>query len=180
MGRAALPWDAQVVTRGLQQIVGCINHLKNVILVDVTKIKSGVTDMNPRHTGLHPMHMYSIVHNPNFPLLCIRVLDEMRVQQCNATQDMTLVFVSRSGRHRAAAFAKLFQELVLSRSDMSLGRFSPLADWWGPQTCSMCIKCEWWTRRWKLRNQALDLFLKMCADRSFCQKCHDDWNADGS
>ena len=70
-------------------------------------------------------------------------------------RQITLAFVSNSGRHRAVSAGKVIAECILADPKARLGQIVYLTDQTKERSCMVCQRCSFWTQRWVQRNDAL-------------------------
>jgi hypothetical protein len=107
------------------------------------------------HTGCHPGLFSRVVKHKDFE-------DQLRElkRQLDDDNDMERTHVSVMlcddlGRHGSMAMGKALAECIVADPTYTLGTVHILADQHSETYCGVCARCEFWSRRWTSRNEAV-------------------------
>ena len=157
MGNGTRPFDKQWVFQAICQLQPMVVHNELFSVVDVRTFREAVSPEERVHTGCHPYNLAQFVQHTNLrPFLKFMkaTLNEALDKNVEDAQ-LSLAFVSNSGRHRAVSAGKVIAECVLADPRVRLGQIIYLTDQTKEGSCMMCQRCSFWTQRWVQRNDAL-------------------------
>ena len=150
-------WDAAEVDRAVRQ---CIDVRQGRLLcVDCRPLYNPVDKAHRCHLGTHPANFGPIVYHQDFTKVVKPAALAMKQAYQQATADgeqLTLVFLCKSGRHRSVACARVAAEVAVIHNPF---RFASIMDLtpmsMTSQQCGECAACEFWSKKWDSRNKAL-------------------------
>ena len=155
MGRSKSQFDPDTCTRAVQEIQPMTSH-HSLNIFDVRFLRPSKKAEERMHNGCHPGSLAPFVHGNLFPELLkavkSNVIDAMQEPE---NRQITLCFVSDSGRHRSVSAGKILAEIVLESPAMQLGQVIFATDQARDGSCAVCARCQFWTYRWKQRNDAV-------------------------
>jgi hypothetical protein len=113
------------------------------------------------HTGCHPNLFSRVVKQENFrsQLEEIKLLleDDKDMERTN----VSVMLCDDLGRHGSMAIGKALAECIAADPTYTLGTVHILADQHSETYCGVCARCEFWSRRWTSRNQAVKAIKEM-------------------
>ena len=155
MGKKRAEFSAETVSRAVNEIqpMTCHHHLR---IFDVRFCRPSVAAEERMHNGCHPGCLVPFVNEQCFAELAKYVKESVAaVMQHPESRQLTLCFVSDSGRHRSVAAGKVFAEIVLESPALQLGQLIFATDQAMEGSCAVCARCQFWTYRWIKRNEAV-------------------------
>ena len=126
-------------------------------VVDVRPFREAKTPEERVHTGCHPFNLSQFVQHSNLRPFLKFMKTSLHAALGEGVRDLqiSLAFVSNSGRHRAVSAGKVIAECLLADPKVRLGQVVYLTDQTKEGSCMMCQRCSFWTQRWVQRNDAL-------------------------
>jgi hypothetical protein len=113
------------------------------------------------HTGCHPNLFSRVVTQENFR----RQLEELKGLLENDKDmhrtNVSVMLCDDLGRHGSMAIGKALAECIAADPTYTLGTVHILADQHSETYCGVCARCEFWSRRWTSRNQAVRAIKEM-------------------
>ena len=157
MGNGTRPFDKQCVFQAICQLQPMVVHNELFFCCGCQNLQGGSVTRRDGAHRMPPVQLGSLcaAHQP------ARILKFMKATLNEAFDNnvedaqLSLAFVSNSGRHRAVSAGKVIAECVLADPRVRLGQIIYLTDQTKEGSCMMCQRCSFWTQRWVQRNDAL-------------------------
>jgi hypothetical protein len=107
------------------------------------------------HTGCHPTLFNRVVRHENFQRQIEEIRDHLEDDKDMSQTNVAVMLCDDLGRHGSMAIGKALAECIAADPTYTLGTVHILADQHSETYCGVCARCEFWSRRWTSRNQAV-------------------------
>jgi hypothetical protein len=107
------------------------------------------------HTGCHPNLFRRVVEHVDFRRQLEEIKGNLRNDKEMDRTNVSVMLCDDLGRHGSMAIGKALAECIAADPTYTLGTVHILADQHAKTYCGVCARCEFWSRRWISRNQAV-------------------------
>jgi hypothetical protein len=149
-------WDGELLKHAVMRLVPALTNVDCLYDVDCRALlPPKLPFMEGMHTGCHPALFKRVVCHPTFAINLKSIQGAMEDDRDMKRKSMALLVCDVNGRHAAMAFGKAFAECIVADPHYSLGIVHILTNQVTGNSCGVCARCEFWTRRWASRNSAV-------------------------
>jgi hypothetical protein len=149
-------WDKDMLVKANKRMVPALNAADAIYDVGCRSfLNANLEYREGMHSGCHPALFQRVVTHTDFPQVLRSMKETMTDDYSMSRRNMALLLCDVTGRHAAMAVGKAFAECFVSDPDVSLGTVHVLANQDTGNSCGICARCEFWTRRWTSRNNAV-------------------------
>ena len=149
-------WDSQLLKHAVSRLVPALRNVDDSYDIDCRALLPEKLDFaEGMHTGCHPALFKRVVQAPQFAEILKSIKASLEDDRDMSRKSVALLVCDVNGRHAAMAVGKAFAECIAADQKFSLGIVHILANQDTGNSCGVCARCEFWTRRWASRNSAV-------------------------
>ena len=150
-------WDQKLLKQAVARLMPALLNADATYEIDCRPLLASKLEFaEGMHTGCHPALFQRVVMEREFAETLRQVkralVDDMEMSRTSAA----LLVCDVNGRHAAMAVGKAFAEYIAADQKFSLGTVHILTNQDTGNSCGVCARCEFWTRRWASRNSAVN------------------------
>ena len=150
-------WSPNLLNQAVQKLVPALRSMDAGYDIDCRTLLPSKLDFSEgMHTGCHPALFKRVVRQPQFAEILNGVKSNLEDDLEMSRKSVALLVCDVNGRHAAMAVGKALAECIAADQRFSLGTVHILTNQDTGNSCGVCARCEFWTRRWASRNSAVN------------------------
>ncbi len=150
-------WSPNLLNQAVQKLVPALRSMDAGYDIDCrTLLPSKLDYSEGMHTGCHPALFKRVVRQPQFLEILKGVKSSLEDDFEMSRKNVAVLLCDVNGRHAAMAVGKALAECIAADQRFSLGTVHILTNQDTGNSCGVCARCEFWTRRWASRNIAVN------------------------